>query len=410
MKSSKQFLLHSIISLVLLVIMSIVVTSCGGDEPDDPTPTPNPEPETGIVVNLTDNMLTDNGYFDGNLYYRLNETTLTASVVGSKKPVSQITVPDKVKLNNKKYIVKTIGEEAFRSTSLTSIVLPAAITSIDKNAFAQCKNLESINLPENLELIGDWAFYDCGIKRLQLPNKLKHIGENAFWGCEKLSGSIEIPSGVTKLSNNVFGFSPIQEVKFHEALTEIGDCAFVKCHLKTLDLPSSLISIGNYAFSDNWFLTGITIPESVKFLGTEAFSELGRIEYIKIPASITTVGIAETNQCSPFYKSNIGYIEFLAPRTEIDCNKWLDDMTQRPSLILPSTTQKVTFNPTTNSLTWNLSFSTTITCYAVEPPEITDSDRGKLFETLYVPNESIDKYKNDPKWSIIASSVRGLSK
>ena len=54
--------------------------------------------------------------------------------------------------------VKTIGDNAFSVTGLSSLVIPSTVTTIGNSVFEGCKNLTSITLPHNLTEIGFYAF------------------------------------------------------------------------------------------------------------------------------------------------------------------------------------------------------------------------------------------------------------
>nr|WP_315317177.1 leucine-rich repeat domain-containing protein [Treponema denticola] len=86
----------------------------------------------------------------------------------------------------------TIGEGAFEGCkSLTSITLPANLTKIDKYTFSDCTGLTSITLPANLTQIGEYAFYDCkGLTSVHLPASLTTIDRYAFYGCGGLASAV----------------------------------------------------------------------------------------------------------------------------------------------------------------------------------------------------------------------------
>jgi hypothetical protein len=86
----------------------------------------------------------------------------------------------------------SIGSNAFRDcSSLISVTLPedAELTSISASAFNGCSSLISVTLPENAELtsIGLWAFSDCSsLTSITLPASLTSIYTFAFSGCDCL--------------------------------------------------------------------------------------------------------------------------------------------------------------------------------------------------------------------------------
>ena len=75
-----------------------------------------------------------------------------------------------------------IGEYAFHDCSgLTSLTLPAGITSIGRSAFVGCSGLTSLNLPAGVASIGSSAFEGCsGLTSLTLPAGITSIGDDAF--------------------------------------------------------------------------------------------------------------------------------------------------------------------------------------------------------------------------------------
>ena len=55
-----------------------------------------------------------------------------------------------------------IWDNAFKDcTSLTDVVIPAGVTSIDLYAFQRCKNLRTVFIPVGVTSIGFRAFNDC---------------------------------------------------------------------------------------------------------------------------------------------------------------------------------------------------------------------------------------------------------
>ena len=91
-----------------------------------------------------------------------------------------------------------IGNNSFNYfTGLTKLVLPASLKKIGDNSFPS--TIESVNLPEGLEEIGERAFSNCSkIEEINLPSTLKRIGKAAFVYCTGLS-QITIPESLEVL-------------------------------------------------------------------------------------------------------------------------------------------------------------------------------------------------------------------
>ena len=170
--------------------------------------------------------------------------------------------------------VETLSKSAFQGcSSLTSITLPASVTSIGDYVFFGCSSLTSITLPEGVTSIGEYAFRDCSsLTSVTLPAGLTSIGEWAFFGCSSLT-SVTLPAGLTSIGEGAFyDCSSLTSVTLPAGLTSIGRSAFFGCSsLTSVTLPAGLTSIGNYAFSYCSSLTSVTLPAGVTSIEYGAF-------------------------------------------------------------------------------------------------------------------------------------------
>lgn len=96
-----------------------------------------------------------------------------------------------------------IGKYAFAETKLSGIIIPEKITAIESGCFSSINSLTSVSLPSNLEEIGSEAFYSTGITDIKLPETLKTIGSNAFNGTNLVN--CVIPDGVSYIGNTALG-------------------------------------------------------------------------------------------------------------------------------------------------------------------------------------------------------------
>ena len=72
------------------------------------------------------------------------------------------------------------------------------------DGFARCSSLESVSLPDTIEVIRNSAFKDCTkLKTLRLPENCWCIGDHAFENCFKLEG-VEISPKVTMIGKDAF--------------------------------------------------------------------------------------------------------------------------------------------------------------------------------------------------------------
>ncbi len=186
--------------------------------------------------------------------------------------------------------VTSIGNYAFfECSNLESITIPNGVTGIGECAFAYCYSLESITIPDGVTSIGVYAFDDCSsLTSITIPDSVTSIGEDAFSRCNSLS-SIIISEGNTE-------YSSLDGVLFNQDGTELITCPEGKTGSYTI--PSTVTSIGNYAFTRCYGLTSITIPDSVTSIGEGAFTYCSSLTSIMIPDSVTSIGDSAFSSCS----------------------------------------------------------------------------------------------------------------
>ena len=228
--------------------------------------------------------------------------------------------------------VTTIGNAAFRDSSVTSVTIPASVTEIGANAFAGCTNLTSVTYGgdwSNLtiqsgnpavqdaanEQLFDFAFtpdntavivnnYKCKgtAADVTIPSRYKGkpvtmIDHAAFHNSAVTS--VTIPDSVTSIHDSAFAYcSSLTNISIPNSVTAIGSFAFEGCtKLESITLPSSLLTISEFLFYDCSQLTTIHIPDSVSSIRQYAFYNCGKLETIRIPVSVTSIGSYAFDDC-----------------------------------------------------------------------------------------------------------------
>ncbi|MBR3687042.1 MAG: leucine-rich repeat domain-containing protein [Clostridia bacterium] len=109
------------------------------------------------------------------------------------------------------------------------------------------------------------------------------------------------PEGYSVISIGDYAFSQcydITSVIIPDSVTSIANNAFESCwNLTSVTIPDSVTSIGDSAFAGCWALTSITIPESVTTIGYMTFSDCDSFTNITIPDSVTSIGDSAFNSC-----------------------------------------------------------------------------------------------------------------
>ena len=201
-----------------------------------------------------------------------------------------------------------VPANAFRGNrAMTSIALPAGLTSIGEGAFWGCSSLTSIELPAGLTSLGEEAFYECSLlTSIELPAGLTSIGDGAFAGCSSMS-SIELPAGLTSLRELAFaGCSSMTMIELPAGLTSIGEVAFHGCSSMTsIKLPAGLTSIGERAFSGCFSMTMIELPAGLTSIGERAFHGCSSMTSIELPAGLTSLDWGAFIGCSSLTSINL---------------------------------------------------------------------------------------------------------
>ena len=113
--------------------------------------------------------------------------------------------------------IKFIGNEAFACSGVTEIATPQSLEYLG-SAFWNCRSLKTVTLNDGLKEIGA-AFFDTSIEKLRIPSSIEKIGSEMCWGCNSL---------------REVNFAEIGKLKY------IGDCAFSKTRLKSIEIPDRL--------------------------------------------------------------------------------------------------------------------------------------------------------------------------
>ena len=84
---------------------------------------------------------------------------------------------------------RSLGLGCFENHSnLETVILPESVEVIGLYAFSNCVRLKNVTLGEHVEKIDDYAFNGCiALKSLAVPESVKQIGIGAFYMVEHIS-------------------------------------------------------------------------------------------------------------------------------------------------------------------------------------------------------------------------------
>ena len=202
--------------------------------------------------------------------------------------------------------VTTIGNAAFRDSSVTSVTIPDSVTEIGANAFAGCTNLTSVNY-----IGGDWSKLTIQSGNPAVEDAAKDAANEQLFDFEFIlnntavivirykgtAADVTIPSRykgkpVTVIDHTAFyNNSAVTSVTIPDSVTAIPDYAFGFCsQLTNISIPNSVTFIGFSAFNSCTSLKSITLPSSLSTIQSYAFYNCGNLKTIRIPVSVTSIG------------------------------------------------------------------------------------------------------------------------
>ena len=241
--------------------------------------------------------------------YDLSSDGTYAEVIGYTGSSTRVIIADAYQ--NKP--VKTIYDNAFKNTNISSVVIPDSVTTIGYSAFSSCASLERVTIGNSVTTIGDEAFYRCySLTSVTIGNSVTTIGSSAFEYCRSLE-SVTIPDSVTTIGYSAFSScASLERVTIGNSVTTIGSSAFKYCNsLERVTIGNSVTTIGSSAFYNCNSLTSITIPNSVTTIGSSAFYDCESLTSVTIGNSVTTIGDEAFYNCGSLAFTVYGNAKYL---------------------------------------------------------------------------------------------------
>ena len=198
--------------------------------------------------------------------------------------------------------VTRIPRGMFAFTALTSVVIPATVTTIDQYAFYNCESLASVTLNEGLTTLGIGAFQNCAIGgTLTIPSTLTSFGANAF---------------AANMQNQISLVYNVPDLQIDTMSVSAG--LFATANVTSVQFGANVVAIPAMMFTGNTTLTAIVLPDTITKIGERAFKNCTNLENINITESITVFGSQCFNGCAKLTGTltiganvtSIGYVAF----------------------------------------------------------------------------------------------------
>ncbi len=203
--------------------------------------------------------------------------------------------------------LKWLSERLFeKCEALSEIVFSDAgnLETIKNHAFSECDALTSLTLPQGLKSVEYACFFnDDSLESVELPDSVNHVGNGAFTGSKlykdqidadrtyvyaddwliyvtpEVKNSIEKINNETGLKDEVVGIADsvfkqaenLKQVVFPANLKYIGQSAFAECSVLWKVDTANVVEIDEYAFNDCVRLSNPILGTKLKKIGSYAF-------------------------------------------------------------------------------------------------------------------------------------------
>ncbi len=216
----------------------------------------------------------------------------------ANKTLTSYVVPDSV---------KTIDDYAFlNSTKLTSITIPDSVKNIGYQTFFNTGHYNDNNNWENGVLYinnhliaansckqdGNYYEYTGNVSgSYKIKKGTKTIAEDAFYNCQELI-SIEIPDSIICIGDTAFcNCTKIKTIVIPDSVTSLGSCVFSDCtSLESVTIGNGIKNIEWKTFDSCINLNSVAIPSGVTTIASEAFYNCPNLKSVTIPKSVKSIG------------------------------------------------------------------------------------------------------------------------
>ena len=279
-------------------------------------------------------------YKQGRFVYLLDDDEKTAWIAkGHIGRCRRYRLPDHVMIDGDRYTVESVEAGAYGSPrTLRHLIIPDTFKYVDELAFL-CNNLRSVYIGKGLEYLDSWTFCHCNKPNVFLIDKGNpHL---------KYENGMVLSKVGKKLWTS---FIKRPHVVIPEGVEEIHDCAFMNDHmLESVTFPKTLRKMGDNSFGNCTKLRELVLPEGFEKLWIQSFFENTNLSHVDLPSTLIDLG----------------------HETFVDCPNLETVVLRSPKKL----ENKSCFG------NW-------------------DNADPLQNATLYVPDNLVEQYRQDPKWNV----------
>lgn len=186
------------------------------------------------------------------------------------------------------------------------------LVRIGDYAFYNLSGVTEVNIPSSVVYIGTFAFSGTGITSVEIPaivpsvtynfegvgEVTSRLGVGAFAGCKGLT-EITIPDTITEIPDMiVYGCENIATVTYNPEITRIGKASFAGTAITVVHIPDTVTAIGASCFANCTKLVDLKLGIKVANVNESAFKGCTALTSVSIPEVVTTIGESSFEGCT----------------------------------------------------------------------------------------------------------------
>ena len=206
------------------------------------------------------------------------------------------------------------------------------VTEISTNAFYQNPIVKSITVPGTITEITSYTFSGCvALEAVSFQDGVTTLGQSIFSGCVNLT-EINLPQTIASIDPftfmdyaalvniNLNRDNPYYHLSGNCLIETASRTLMVTCSNSMIPSDGSVTKIAPYAFYNREWLTSIELPDSIVSIGDHAFVDCYNLKEIIVGSGVTEISGMPFDRCQQletvYYKgaqdalSNLGGINF----------------------------------------------------------------------------------------------------
>ena len=218
-----------------------------------------------------------------------------------------LNIPDSVYYEGNNYKVVSISKGAFENRHISTVDIGNNVKTIGAEAFKNCRCLEEVTLLGPLKVLSSCTFQGCkNLKKFSFNNRLEIIEDHVFEGCESLN-EMEMPKSIISIGDSSFkNCLKLRNITLSSKTRYIKEHAFENCsELEKIEIPKSVEDIGKESFQNCKKLKSVVLNKGIKFIRDSAFEYCEKLNIINIPSSVECIGESVFSGCRNLEKIEV---------------------------------------------------------------------------------------------------------